>query len=365
MNKFRSARRAFTLIELLVVIAIIAILMALLLPAVQAARESARRIQCVNNLKQIGLAFHNYVDAHRCFPPAYIQGSGTQSGVSYGINYPDGGYNGLSGWGWGALILPYIEQGNLYKKLNLNLPCWATENATVVQTKIPGYLCPSATGGSDGFSLLQYTAGTNQDPQNPAPFSPSIFFAHSHYSVNAGQNAPWNRSTAYSIDFSIPEPVPFGSEIDYDIINGPFYRNSHTRPRDVTDGLSQTVFAGETDSILTNKTWVGVVPGACTPSHVNPTIGQGDNNGAGCLVSIHSGPDIHERPQFIIHQPSDPIGLTDEMYSEHAGSTGGNVLFGDGSVRFISAFIDANTWWYLSTMNVGEMADLSTLEETQ
>src|SRR5580698_2598721 len=144
----RTRRAGFTLIELLVVIAIISTLVALLLPAVQAARESARRIQCVNNLKQIGLAFHNYADTNHCFPPAYIQGSGVTTGVSYGVSYPDGGYNGLSGWGWGALILPYIEQGNLYKKLNINLPCWATENTTVVQTKIPAFLCPSATGGS-------------------------------------------------------------------------------------------------------------------------------------------------------------------------------------------------------------------------
>ena len=110
-------RRGFTLIELLVVIAIIGILVSLLLPAVQAARESARRMQCLNNLKQIGLALHNYESTNRCFPPAYVQGSGVATGVAYGINYPDDGSNGLTGWGWGALLLPFIEQGNLYKSL--------------------------------------------------------------------------------------------------------------------------------------------------------------------------------------------------------------------------------------------------------
>ena len=175
INKPFRARLGFTMIELLVVIAIIGILASLLLPAVQAAREAARRAQCLSNLKQIGLALHNYADTNLCFPPAYIQGSGVTTGTSYGIPYPDLGYNGLSGWGWGAMILPFMEQDNLFRNLRLDLPCWATENATYVQTKIPMFICPSATGGSDGFSVQQYTAGTNEDPQNVVPYNPPIF----------------------------------------------------------------------------------------------------------------------------------------------------------------------------------------------
>jgi prepilin-type N-terminal cleavage/methylation domain-containing protein/prepilin-type processing-associated H-X9-DG protein len=370
MTRPLRSRPGFTMIELLVVIAIISTLVALLLPAVQGAREAARRTQCLNNLKQIGLALHNYVDANLCFPPSYIQGSATAAGVSDGINVPDLGYNNVNGWGWGALILPYIEQGNAYKSLKLNLPCWATENATAVRTQVSVYLCPSSSkpGAFDPFALQQYTAGTNEDPLNPAPYNPPILFSHCHYALNAGQNGPWNRSSAYSIDFTIPEPVTIGScgaplpTLEWDIINGPFYRNSHTRPSDVTDGLSQTVFAGEADPILTNKTWVAVSPWSMTPPQV-PPIGIGDNNSGGNLVGVHSGPDIHDHPNIIIHPPCDPFGHTDEMYSEHAGSTGCNVLFGDGSVRWIGAFIDQNTWWWLSTMNGGEQVSLQTLAE--
>ncbi|HXY37072.1 MAG TPA: DUF1559 domain-containing protein [Planctomycetaceae bacterium] len=368
MNKSKSARSAFTMIELLVVIAIISLLISLLLPAVQAAREAARVTQCLNNLKQIGLAFHNYADTNRCFPPSYVQGSSTATGVVYGIQVPDLGYNNVNGWGWGALILPYIEQGNLYKKIDFNLPCWAPQNATAVQTQVATYLCPSSSkkGAYDPYSVQQYTAGNNENPENPAPYNPPIYFSHGHYALNAGQNGPWNRSTPYSIDFSIPEPVTIGSNglplpaLEWDIINGPFYRNSHTRPRDVTDGLSCTVFAGEADPFLTDKTWVGVIPWGITPP--GPAF-IGDTNSGGCMVGVHSGPDIHDHPNVIIHPPDDPFGHTDEMYSEHYGQQGCNVLFGDGAVRWISAFIDQNTWWYLSTMNGGEEVSLQTLGE--
>ena len=76
-------------------------------------------------------------------------------------------------------------------------------------------------------------------------------------------------------------------------------------------------------------------------------------------MGAHSGPDVHDHPNIIIHAPDNPFGHTDEMYSEHAGRSGGNVLFGDGSVRFISAFIDGDTWWALSTMNVGDLPQLT------
>jgi prepilin-type processing-associated H-X9-DG protein len=332
----------------MVVIAVLGLLMGLLLPAVQAAREAARRAQCQNNLKQIGLALQSLESAQGAFPPAYQLSSGTKSGTAYGIRYPDDGANGLPGWGWGTLLLPFLEQTPLYMSLQLGLPCWATENAPLVRTRLPAFLCPSSPGPSDGFALHTST-GASDDPVDAGEFSPTIFFGHAHYSTNAGQNGPWNRPLAYTADFTVPgvfNGLP-------DIINGPFYRNSRTRIADVTDGLSSTVFVGESDAVLTNKTWVGVVPGSCTPPQ-DPPIGIGDTNSAGCLVGVHSGPDVTDHPNMIIHAPNNPFGHTDQMWSSHAGP-GANVLFGDGSARMVSAFIDANTWWYLSTMNVGDV----------
>src|SRR5262249_30030426 len=105
--------RAFTLIELLVVIAIISVLLALLLPAVQSAREAARRTQCSNNLKQIGLAMHSYHSSHDVFPPGYITGTETAS-----PNSPETG----PGWGWGTMLLNNLEQSAVYNSVNFSLP---------------------------------------------------------------------------------------------------------------------------------------------------------------------------------------------------------------------------------------------------
>lgn len=339
-------RPGFTLIELLVVIAIIGILISLLLPAVQKTREAAARVRCQNNLKQIGLGLHQYHDANDSFPSAYLTENPSVSGTAFGVSYPDENKNGPSGFAWGTLLLPFLEQDVVYRQFDLSQPCWAPVNAPAAATKLSVFLCPSAAGGSKGFVVQRYTAGTNQDPENPVPFSPTIFFAHSHYVTNAGINQPWGRTPAWSYDFTVPEPIP---GVGFAPIDGPFYRNSQTRATHVKDGLSTTIFIGEHSSSLSDKTWVGVVPWSCTP----PKPGwPSDPNSGGCLVGVHSGPDLHDHPQVIIHAPNHPFGHTDEMLADHPG--GCNILFGDGSVRFLSQTIDPNIFVALSTRNGGE-----------
>src|SRR5438552_11326817 len=131
-----KSRTGFTLIELLVVIAIMGVLIGLLLPAVQKVRESANRVKCTNNLKQIGLALHNYEGVYQLFPPAYVTANTLANGSAFGISYGDEYRNGPPGWAWGTLLLPFLEQENLYRQFRLDLPCWATENAAAARTKV-------------------------------------------------------------------------------------------------------------------------------------------------------------------------------------------------------------------------------------
>ena len=331
-------------------IAIIAILIGLLLPAVQKVREAASRMKCANNLKQLGLALHNYEGSNGRYPPSCITDP-YSNGSAYGVAYGDNSRVGPSGFAWGTLLLPHLEQDNLFRQFNLTLPCWAPENAVAAKTKVAAFLCPSATGGSDGFDVQR----EGMDRRSGTPITRSdgsrIAFGHSHYVANAGVNQPWGRTTPYCYDFDIPEPVPGAPNC---VIDGPFYPNSKTTVAAVTDGLSNTVFLGEHSSILSNNTWVGVVPGAVTPPRLDLRPWPSENNAATCLVGVHSGPDTHDHPQVIIHAPNDPFGHTDQMWGEHG--FGCNVLFGDGSVRFITTFIRPNTWVALSTRNGGEVA---------
>jgi prepilin-type N-terminal cleavage/methylation domain-containing protein len=201
-------KTGFTLVELLVVIAIIGILVALLLPAVQAARESARRTQCTNNLVQLGVAFHNYHDTHGVFPPSYVSqpGGGGLNGA------PDPATRDAGpGWAWGTLLLPYLEKAPLHDRFDFSRPCWDPANAEPARATLDEFLCPSATGPTEQPFPVVSNSGTTL-----------ATFARSCYVANAGQNEPWLRT----VD-------------SYEgIADGPLYRNSGTRSADVTDGLS-------------------------------------------------------------------------------------------------------------------------------
>ncbi len=266
--------RAFTLVELLVVIAIIGILVSLLLPAVQAAREAARRTQCTNNLKQIGIGFHNYHDTYKTFPPAYVIQPG--GGGVHGAPDPDTRDAG-PGWAWGTLLLPFLEQGNLHDQFNDNLPCWDANNAAAAQTQLDLFLCPSATG-SDRPMQVKDDAG-----------NVLATFPRSCYVASAGQEEPW----LHAVD-------------SYQgIADGPLYRNSRTRFADVKDGLSNTVFVGEHHPVLSDKTWVGVIPWAIVCPQ--PRFAFSPCEPAGVLVNVHSGPCSVVSPP-VIHPPNSPVG---------------------------------------------------------
>jgi len=233
-----TRRSAFTLIELLVVIAIIAVLIALLLPAVQQAREAARRTQCKNNMKQLGLAFHNYHDTLNCFP------------VNFAVRGGGGGQAIVdTGHSWLTMCLPYIDQANLYSSINHNGPLAGNAaNIAAAAMAIPAFLCPSDSGNGNG------RLGNRSDYNVTPPGAWGV----TNYKACAGSNwqygiAAWNPVTS-------PIGKNAGSGDGLNAGNGILCSNQQntngpTRMRDVSDGTSNTFAIGENLPAWTMWCW--------------------------------------------------------------------------------------------------------------
>jgi prepilin-type N-terminal cleavage/methylation domain-containing protein/prepilin-type processing-associated H-X9-DG protein len=292
-----KAGRGFTIIELLVVIAIIAVLIALLLPAVQSAREAARRAQCLNNLKQMGVALHNYHDAFLAFPPGYIAAR----------PFVDGETDTSPGWSWASMILPQLDQAPLYSSINFWLPVQAAANTTSAQTSLNIFLCPSDQVPGRTFAV---TDGFGNTVATVAPSS---------YADCTGSDAA---------------DVALGLNNDGSG-NGLFYRNSAIRIAAITDGTSQTVLLLERAWGDSEGTWTGAIAGGyILRGPFNPCPGSAFASYlAPCLVQAHC---------HMINTNSDSDSGLDDPSSFHPG--GANILFSDGSVHFLNSITsDAGT----------------------
>jgi prepilin-type N-terminal cleavage/methylation domain-containing protein/prepilin-type processing-associated H-X9-DG protein len=345
MHKIRRVPppRGFTLIELLVVIAIIAILIALLLPAVQSAREAARRAQCTNNLKQIGLALHNYVSALGVFPPGYV--SAVDRTVLDACNQDNENRAGVdlgTGWAWGSLILPYMEQQPVYNSINFNLSVAFRANDTCSLTALSVYLCPSDPGPS-----VVPVFSDPPDPANPGTYSASHIvdtlsrgnyvgmYGLGEICAQSGANDSPNNNGA----------GPLG------VHAGVFYRNSSTSVAEIRDGTSQTIAVGERSHNLSYVTWVA--------RSINGWLGK--------TSPIEGGTDLfNPSPEECWTQIMGPCGLEDgvrtinnpqahveDYWSRHPG--GANFLFADGSVHFLKSTINPIPWRALATRAYGEV----------
>ncbi|QDT63055.1 DUF1559 domain-containing protein [Calycomorphotria hydatis] len=299
-----SGRKGFTLIELLVVIAIIAILIALLLPAVQQAREAARRSQCKNNLKQIGLAMHNYHDAHRTFPPGLIVPDDRPSVTDADHRF----YNYHPAWGF--YLLPYLEQAAIYNQQDFER----------VATGILDI--QSAANGLDK-TLNVYSCPTDIKPVQQT-YTTNGKYGTSSYAACRGNTRRRGQTLG----------TPFFAERD-----GMFWVNSRVRMRDVTDGTSSTIMVGEVswDQFYGWGSSAEVTRGAMWPG-----IGQLKYDPLVLKDVDYARPINLSRPG--VPDASEPAGFTgpgndnDCFGSLHVG--GAQFLFADGSVHFLSENID-------------------------
>jgi prepilin-type N-terminal cleavage/methylation domain-containing protein len=308
----RSRQRGFTLIELLVVIAIIGILVALLLPAVQQARESARRTQCKNNMRNIGLAMHNYHDSHQQLPPGYI------AKIPQNITSSE-----RSLWSWGALLLPQLDQSPLYQVLNPG-PMWLEQHLTTpqglaaLQTPLAVFRCPSDSGG-----------GINEFDDSVAEPGNSNFYNAKVTSDGTDRIAISlsNYVMVANTSDSTTPPVLFSQ---YGPPHGVGFQNSSVGFREMRDGSSNTLIVGERAFRFDDL-----------------TVGAGNALGFSAATCASSGSWNIKSAQLaavgigydgINYSATNRIHQRRGFSSNHTG--GAHFVLGDGSVRFISENID-------------------------
>ncbi len=284
MYPFLGKKRGFTLIELLVVIAIIAILIALLLPAVQQAREAARRTQCKNNLKQFGVAMHNYHDIHKSFPSGWMQPPTSTSSGTWD-----------AGWAWGALILPFIEQGNLHERMGV---------ATVE------------------FDMVD---GTDDGTANPTPETETVLSTFRCPSDPGGDLNSNRGGHAVSNYMGVFGP---GGLHNFNPGLGLFWCNSRVRMRDIEDGTTQTFMIGEINRDEPERRG-GIWAGYFTTGKYGGLVSATDNT----ADYVINGTNVFT------------------FSSKHPG--GAQFLAVDGSSHFVSENIDGTTYERLGNRKDG------------
>jgi prepilin-type N-terminal cleavage/methylation domain-containing protein/prepilin-type processing-associated H-X9-DG protein len=342
----RASRKAsgFTLIELLVVIAIIGALIALLLPAVQAAREAARRLQCTNNLKQVGIAIHNYHDLHGTLPPGRISGA----------NCPRGFFTGCQNTPWFVLVLPQLEQQTLFDAFNAELGSEGPmaplalgffANATVGVTKVSTFQCPSDY--DRGFQIPEAYAGGALSANR---------FSKGNYAASWG-NTYWGQDQpapgSFLSDPTTGQPASF--------LDSAFGHDGMIRFSNFRDGQSNTVIASEvTQGDLNDQrgmVWSSVMGGGSYTSRYGPNrfkdyyLVENDADRLNDLLFCSNRPRQDLPCQSAIG--NDALRSFTGAKSRHPG--GVNALFGDGSVRFTKETITHPIWMALNSIDGGEV----------